>query len=1115
MSIIQRLAGGADFVLASTAPVDTDGGKPRPRYVVGQKLDELVQYLQNPPAQLDSLVSAHIPHTPDATLTKDLKPAYLDAVKHLHSGLDDRKLLPAQLEHLLTLMARLGSGNDFSSRVQEAVIDLLYKDLPHPPACYLSVLHQAGLNLNAPLANVNYAYRTADGSYYNPLFPTLGMAGTPYARSVPSANCTPLNNLPDAGLVFDTLLRRKEGTFKEHEGGMSSLFFAMADLIIHCIFDTDHKDITKNNTSSYLDLSILYGNSEEQLNGVRRHDGSGRLWDDVFADRRLLLMPPSACALLVLFCRNHNHIAQRILDINEKGKYRSINSLGNDDDARKAQDDEIFHRARLVNCGFFMQVILADYVGAILGLVRDGLPWRLDPLMTMRRESHEFSPQGEGNVVSIEFNLLYRWHAALSAQDTKWTEGLFKSVFGEDVDFDKVKPADFKRVVGRMFGQPQDPRTASFTDYAGQRLQRHPEDGAAGPDGAGRFADADLARVLQDATSWRAGSYGARAIPAALRVIEVMGIEQSREWGTCSLNEFRHFMGLKKYDSFKDWNPDPVIHKQAETLYKDINNLELHVGMQAEAIKTPGPGAGLCPGYTISRAILGDAVALTRGDRFLTTEYTPNNLTRWGFKYSHVDPEDGSVGGILPRMLLATLPDHYPSGSAYTHFPFLEPAYIRDEMRKRGDKNFNRYTWDRPAVPAPLTVISTWAEAVEVLETQKARFVSSYAQRLEDVTGVDADTKMLARKTLLRLAPRLPAYFASKTMELINASPVTYVDADTKTVDIGRHVINLLPVHWISQQLACVALKTESNALGTEYESDVCDMFENVCRYVYLDNDTYNHFRLQTEAVKAFEHLTPFTSRKLRAMTGSRISVQGITQTLSRFILKEDDSTPFLRAILEGSDGADADTLAAHLFAEVVPTAAHFSRIVIQVVDFFLGKNEEGGNDEKKQAREAIVALASQCTAEADKQVMKYVDEALRLESAVSGVYRTASAAAVVGNQRIEAGQRVYVALSAAKQDPSVFGAEASSADFKRSAPSSTRLGMPESGLLIPQLFDRILPRVLGVIFGLKNLRRAPGQSGVMSSFTQSLHGAPEKLFFDFDGNVTPIPESLFVEYDF
>lgn len=44
------------------------------------------------------------------------------------------------------------------------------------------------------------------------------------------------------------------------------------------------------------------------------------------------------------------------------------------------QEDELFQRARLVNCGFFMKVILGDYVGVILGLVRDGSTWRLDPL---------------------------------------------------------------------------------------------------------------------------------------------------------------------------------------------------------------------------------------------------------------------------------------------------------------------------------------------------------------------------------------------------------------------------------------------------------------------------------------------------------------------------------------------------------------------------------------------------------------------------------------------------------------------------------------------------------------------------------------------------------------
>lgn len=43
--------------------------------------------------------------------------------------------------------------------------------------------------------------------------------------------------------------------------------------------------------------------------------------------------------------------------------------------------------------------------------------------------SHDISPRGQGNVVSIEFNLMYRWHAALSKSDTEWTEALFEQVF--------------------------------------------------------------------------------------------------------------------------------------------------------------------------------------------------------------------------------------------------------------------------------------------------------------------------------------------------------------------------------------------------------------------------------------------------------------------------------------------------------------------------------------------------------------------------------------------------------------------------------------------------------------------------------------------------------------
>ena len=199
----------------------------------------------------------------------------------------------------------------------------MYKDLPHPPSGYLAL---PAPNRQAPVDgsqlvsvnpsrdpadayrsnSVNYAYRSADGSDYNPLLPSMGKAGSPYARSVPSLRCLSTASLPSADLVFEKLLKRDE--FKEHPGGISSLFFAFAEVIIHNIFNTDLsvKGWTRNNASSYLDLSPLYGNSQEEVNKVRRRDGTGRLWDDVFSDLRLIYMPPAVCALLVIFSRNHN-----------------------------------------------------------------------------------------------------------------------------------------------------------------------------------------------------------------------------------------------------------------------------------------------------------------------------------------------------------------------------------------------------------------------------------------------------------------------------------------------------------------------------------------------------------------------------------------------------------------------------------------------------------------------------------------------------------------------------------------------------------------------------------------------------------------------------------------
>ncbi len=72
------------------------------------------------------------------------------------------------------------------------------------------------------------------------------------------------------------------------------------------VFRTSHTDVNINETSSYVDLAPLYGNNQSDQDRVRKHDGYGLMHNDVFAENRLLLLPPACSVLLVLFCRNHN-----------------------------------------------------------------------------------------------------------------------------------------------------------------------------------------------------------------------------------------------------------------------------------------------------------------------------------------------------------------------------------------------------------------------------------------------------------------------------------------------------------------------------------------------------------------------------------------------------------------------------------------------------------------------------------------------------------------------------------------------------------------------------------------------------------------------------------------
>ncbi|EXJ63935.1 hypothetical protein A1O7_00270 [Cladophialophora yegresii CBS 114405] len=574
--------------------------------------------------------------------------------------IDDKTYL---MERIVQLAADLPMSSRTSATLTNAFLNQLWTDLKHPPQSYLGA---------------DYIYRKADGSNNNILWPGLGAAKQPYARTVRPRLMQPVAR-PDPALIFDVLLTRKK--FKPHPNKISSVLFYVASIIIHDIFRTNHDDFSISDTSSYLDLAPLYGSSIEDQHAVRTMR-EGKLKPDCFSDVRILGFPPGVGALLIMFSRFHNHVAENLARIDEGGRFSNIlhpPDRAKPADAEKLHDEALFQTARLVTGGLYVNIILKDYVRTILNLNRADTLWNLDP----RSEEgsavfgHEI-PEATGNSVSAEFNLVYRWHSCVSERDEQWTKDAYTRLVGTESPLSMDK---FLRALNEWaVSLSPDPMKR---DFAG--LQRLPD---------GSIRDEDLASIWTASVTDVAGSYGANHVPEVLKNIEVLGIMQSRSWNLASLNEFRQYFKLEPHKKFEDINPDPLIAQQLRRLYGHPDNVEIYPGVVVEAAKEPKlPGSGLCTNFTTSRAILSDAVALVRGDRFYTVDYSPNNLTNWGFNAANYDL-DINYGCVFYKLVLTALPKNYAKNSIFAHYPLVVPEENKIILAKL--KKADLYNFDVP-----------------------------------------------------------------------------------------------------------------------------------------------------------------------------------------------------------------------------------------------------------------------------------------------------------------------------------------------------------------------------------------------------------------------------------
>ncbi|KAI0789558.1 heme peroxidase [Abortiporus biennis] len=1035
-------------------------------------------------------------------------------------AVNDRTRVFNEALHVVGLI----QDKDLQSKLNDALIAILYGTLQHPPATFVGTSLPTSTPLPDPTATASgtgtgprlfFAARSADGSGNNALSPSLGQAGQPYARSVQGKYPLARNNLPDPGLVFDALLKARD--WQPHPGGNSALTFAYASLVTHQLFRTDPRDMTRNNTSSYLDLSVVYGNNQAQQDNVRnKQAGRGLLWPDCFAEDRLTLVPPASAALLVIFSRNHNYCANMVLKINEQGRWSDPPP---EDPAQRAlQDEEIFQFARNINCGHFMATIFGDYVAGFLGLGRDGNSWSMNPFDPITDPKGQPVGRGEGNHCSVEFNLLYRWHATTAEKDVKWTESLINGVF-DDKPFDQITTQDFvPGVVNAFKTVDPNPRTRTFAG-----LQR-------GPDGS--FSDDDIARVLQDATESTAGTYRARGTPASLRVVEIMAMEQARKWGVCTMNEFRKFLKLKTFSTFEEWNPDPVIANAARQLYGHIDNLELYPGLQAEEITPLGPGSGICCGYTMTRAILGDAICLVRGDRFYTTDYTPGNLTAWGYQDCVRNPNNGAFGAALPKLLFRHLPRHYPYNSVYGLFPFFTPETTRQNLTKLAEQQIIQkvedYSFTRPkAQPIP-----------KVLDTIKGiRYASSHPEKFKNVIKSHMELCTQGYGNVLVFDDKVPHdrdlkevmhaifpdqktidgyidWFKQKTLECF-ASKSYKIDGVSGTrIDLVQNVLNIVFVHWASDFFCAIPIKTKENPKGIFTEQEVYDMFTVLFLAIIMNVTPENGWTLNVAGKQVSDIVNQFIAKAFGEAVPSLSSslVTGFLNLQHKLISHGSSRPcdPFLTKL--AATNRPMRELCAQAIGLAIGSSVNFSQTTAHVLDFYL-------DDARAAERAEIIRLSKLGDPASHELLMGYVREGQRFNPQFAGMALACTAADTIelGSGKepvtVQPGDIVFNSYRNAHQNPEEFP-NPSKIDPTRPAASYNTQGAGFHNCPGTDFTQRVIVEIMKIVFSLKNVRRADGTAGRMESFMVNQLNTDNKMYIDNQGFVSPFPSSLTIVFD-
>ncbi|KAG9083295.1 hypothetical protein FRC07_013955, partial [Ceratobasidium sp. 392] len=343
---------------------------------------------------------------------------------------------------------------------------------------------------------------------------------------------------------------------------------------------------------------------------------------------------------------------------------------------------------------------------------------------------------------------------------------------------------------------------------------------------------------------------------------------------------------------------------------------------------------------------------------------------------------------------MRNLPEHYTFNSVYALFPFLVPDQAKKHLTEL--EVADHYDFKRPQEAREVVGVNTY-EAVREVLSDPTTYSVTYVENMNRLTNgygfflaMDDPVKHRKDMNIMHKAlvspdaiARYTQWYGAKTTDLIKEKSFSMSKSNTRSVDIVRDVLNLVPVYWVSQELAGLPLKCKGNEDGLITEQEAYGMLATVFSYIFLNIDPVNGWRLRDKAVEYAEKLQGIIQSHLQAIASkSGFSIAALKAWFTDDWYGNDDGAQtFLANLYKNRGDLTIEQLSYNVFGCMIASGSNYSMAATHVVDFYL-------DNERQAEREVICKLALEETPESDRKLGGYVREAIRLRPQAPGIFR-------------------------------------------------------------------------------------------------------------------------------